>query len=364
MSEMQAVTDVVPDTTKNEAETTIPVPTVKLQVFQQAVPFQFYAEVPKAIMEAKFDQIWAEREPTIPPQVLEKARKGFRATTPASELRKRIVTIMGGEDQFYEPAMLQIIDAAFRDFDPKPKVEIFSWLNVDKRDLPNGDFVLLATAFFEPEVIWNVPARPRGFKVIFPKESPTYVEDTLNRHLTMLASKHNVTEINDDLAITCGFQSLAQLSGTVQKQIEDKMVSDKETQAFEAIRDYLFSQMKISPIPESWRQYKAQEAYQESVRRFKNEETFLKAVGGRSREDIIRNYSQQMAASLAEQLAFRAWADGMVEGDSGLHNIFAYFNTVKKHVLNTMEIAESEDAIGPIKVEGIWENTANASESK
>jgi hypothetical protein len=238
--------------------------------------------------------------------------------------------------------------------EPKPTVEIFTWLSVDKRDLPNGDSALIAIGFFEPEVVWQVAAKPKNFKMIYPVEPADLLDTTVKNHLLGIAAKHKMTEVSEDLAITLGFETLAQLEGTVRKQVENKMVQDKEEQAWDMIRDFLFSQVRISPIPESWRQYKAQEAYQESVKRFKNEEAFLKAVGGRSRADIIRHYSSQMAASLAEQLAFRSWANGIVEGESDLPNIFTYFNAVKKHVLKNMEIEENAAPDATVKAEGIY----------
>ena len=327
---------------------------VKLKVYQQAVPFQFYAEVPAPIMIEAFDKLWAERKSTIPPQVLDRARKGFRANTPVSDLRNRIVTMMGGEQQFYETALLSVVNDAFKNLEPKPQIEIFTWMSVDMRKEDKNNYAISAIGYFEPEVLWQVPARPKNFKVIFPEEAPDFVENAVDSNLQALATQHKVEVANDDLAITMGFETLAQLKGTIRKRIEDKMTSDRETQALDAIRDFLFTQTKISPIPETWRQYKAQEAYHDAIKRFKNEDQFIKTLGMNSREEVIRYYSSQMASALAEQLVFRNWGKDVVEGPNGLHDITTFFPTVRKHILQNMEIEYTSEAGAEIKVEGIY----------
>jgi hypothetical protein len=342
------IADIINDLKKSE-EPVPEKPKINLQVFQQAVAFQFVANAPKDLVIAKMDEVWMEREASIPAQVIERAKKGFRAQTPVSELRKRIVNIMGGHDQFYEPAFLKILGEAFRDHDPKPNVDIFSWSSVDSKENPDGSYHIVGIAYFEPEVVWK-DERPKNFKVTFPKTTDTAVADMVQGHLDALMKHHKMTEVNNDLAITAGFQSLEQLKGTVEKQAEAKLVTDREEQTYNYIRDFLFNKVKISPIPESWRLFKAQEAYNNSLSRFKNEDAFLKAIGGKNRQDIINYYSQQIAATLAEQLVFKSWAKGVVDGDADLEHLHEYSQKVRKHVLKNVIIEEGVGD-GGIKVE-------------
>jgi hypothetical protein len=329
-----------------------PKPEVKLQVYQQAVQFQFVADAPKSIVEAKMDEVWAEREPTIPPQIIAKARKGFRAQTPVSELRKRIVTLMGGHEQFYEPALLKVVSEAFNSHEPKPNVDIFSWSSVASSERADGTYNIVALGYFEPEVVWKAE-KPKNFKVVFHKTFESAVADMVKAHMATLMEKHKVSDVNNDLAITAGFESVEQLTGTVTKLAEDKVTRTREDQAINAVKDFLFEIVKISPIPDSWRQFKAQEAYQNSLRRFKSEQEFLRAVGANDRVVLLNYYSQQIAATLAEQLVFKSWAAGVVEGDAGLENLYGYVESVHKHILKNMETSEVEDANGKIQVEAI-----------
>jgi hypothetical protein len=347
--EASKMADIIADLKKDPVEPP-PKPEVKLQVYQQAVQFQFVADAPKDLVEAKMDEVWAEREPTIPPHVLAKARKGFRAQTPAGELRKRIVHLMGGHQQFYEPALLTIVVEAFRGNEPKPNVDIFSWSSVDSTEKPDGSYNIVALGYFEPEVIWKTE-KPKNFKVTFSQTFDVAVEENVNAQMQQLMGKHNVSEANSDLAITAGFESIEQLTGTYTKQAEHKVTQDREEQALNAIKDFLFEKVKISPIPDSWRQFKAQEAYQNSLRRFKSERDFLKAVGLDDPKALLNYYSQQIAATLAEQLVFKSWAVGVVEGNSDLENLYGYVEGVRKFILKTMEIADGTE--GKIKVEAI-----------
>lgn len=341
--------DIVNDLKKQDA----PPPKVSLQVYQQAVPFRFVANAPKELVETKMDEIWAARENNIPPPILAKARKGFRANTPAQELRKRVVTLMGGHDQFYEEAFLKIINDTFRGHDPKPNVEVLSWLSVDHEIKLDGSYNITAIGFFEPDVIWK-EEKPKNFKLTMAPMPSNFMDNAVKTQLAAMAAQHKVPEINNDLAITMGYETLAQLEGTVKKQVEDKFTRDREDQSFEAVREFLFEKVKISPIPDSWRIFKAQEAYNNSKNRFKSEADFLKTVGSNDRKSLINYYSQQIAATLAEQIVFRSWAINVVVGDSKLEHLYEYTNQVRKHVLKTMEIDEVEGTSG-IKVEAVCE---------
>jgi hypothetical protein len=327
-------------------------PKLDVQVYQQATPFRFVVEAPLEIVSSRMDMVWEERARFIPPQILEKARKGFRKTTPVNDIRNRIVNLMGGEKQFYEYAFLSIIGDAFSSNEPKPPIEIFSWASVDYTKATNGSYTIMAIGYFEPEVMWT-GEKPKNFKIKMKPFTDADAERKVTEYISNAAAQHKVDIIDDNLAITMGFESLAQLTGTIRKQAEDTEVRERENKVMGAIRDFLFTKVKISPIPDGWRQSKAQEAYRNTVSRFKNEAEFLKSVNMNDSSNIITYYSQEIATTLAEQLILRSLAKGKVEGNSTLMELQQYAEAVKKHILKNITFEDTTD--DKIEVEAINE---------
>jgi hypothetical protein len=313
------------------------------EAFEQATPYQFRTLVPKDELEPKLDQYWAETSKKLSKAVLDKAYKGFRQGTPVDEMRVRIINVLGGAAQFYEPVVLGVV----RDAAKAAKVDrdILSWIQVQYK-LVQDRYEIMAQGYFEPEVKWKPDVAivvPRFFRVYMEALNLDLIAQYVNGKLTSKQEEFKQPEINDDLAVSAGFETLAQMRSTYEREAEDSLTHQREERVAALILQHLGELCLMTPLPESWRQYKAVELYQGNVSMFKSEAEFIKQSGYSNRDTILSVISASVTQRTIHHLIWRAWGRFHgIEGDSSLTNMHQYADAMRSLILKEAVVLDTD----------------------
>jgi hypothetical protein len=321
---------------------------MSFESFEQATPYQFRVVLPREELDKKLDEYWSETSKTLPKSVLDKAYKGFRQGTPLDEMRTRIVNVLGGPNQFYESVVLNTVREAAKA--AKTPLDILSWMQVQYAAVKD-QYEILASGYFEPEVAWLTPGDvPRYFRVYIEPLNLDLIDQYVNGKLTSQQEKFKQPETNDDLAISAGFETLVQMKATYEREAEDSLTSQREERVLALILEYLGGRCRITPLPESWRQYKAVELYQGNVKMHKSEADFIRQSGYQDRETILSVISASVTKRTIHHLIWRAWGRlHGIEGDSSLVQMGQYADSMRRLILKETAICDTDatGAAGP-----------------
>jgi hypothetical protein len=157
-----------------------------------------------------------------------------------------------------------------------------------------------------------------------------------------------VPEVNDDLAISCSFESLAQMRAHYRREIENNLTSQREQMSMAMVFMQILGAADIGPVPDLWANVKSQEILMEQKRFFKTEEELLKNTGARTVDELLARNSQEIRQTLIRQLALRAYGIqqkievGIEGGDTSLAATHEYAAAIQRLILKNLEVEEIE----------------------
>lgn len=164
-----------------------------------------------------------------------------------------------------------------------------------------------------------------------------------------------VPKIDDDLAVSAGYESLAQLTGNLKKEVEDAVIESRERHVLTVIQRALLDQSTIGPVPELWATRKAAELIEIQLSAFNgSEQKMLNRFGIKSRDQLMNIMYNELRQQLRLQLAERSWGiTHGIEGNKTLNATHQYAAAVEKHILNTVELLDVPEN-SPVTVEPWW----------
>lgn len=166
--------------------------------------------------------------------------------------------------------------------------------------------------------------------------------------------RRDQAEINDDLAKTHGYDTLAILKSSLAIGLKKKVIEVREKTKRMQILNELANPavVDVDPLPIEWLRMKGQELYREARSYTRTEEELVsKMAGGKllngdavvDRGSIIRWFAEKAAQELIQDLIIRSWGKLKgVEGDATLKNLGVYNEAVSAELLKLAVIEEVE----------------------
>lgn len=325
-----------------EQPVTSPAPdeTPKVRFIPRAQPFNVEVVVKKSILDAKFDAHWAEKEPTIPQHVFKRASKGFRTWS-----RDRVIKLLGGAEQFYRSVLIGYVGDLNQRYDNR---EILIWGDIAYHD--QGEYYMVqGYSYLEPKVAFNTPP-PEKFTVTASLPSEEDIDTQVKMRLAEYQGQNPINkdgelvapELNDDLAITCGFENFKQMEATLRRDVENRAVREQEQISTMQVLMKLMIIASIDPVPEIWVNSRANEMISEQRAALKSDDALMAAYGAQSMQSVFNRLVSQAQHSLTQLLVLRQYGlarniewDGE-GGRESLSNAHLYAEHVRQHILKNL----------------------------
>lgn len=316
----------------------------KVRFIPRAQPYNINLIVDASVIDPKLDAFWESKKDSIPQHVFKRAAKGFRNWT-----RERVIKIMGGEVQFYRPVFIEYVGDLGQKYDGR---EILIWGDYTyvKQDT---HYLVQGAVYLEPKVTFSEPP-PERFSVNAALPSEEDVQAQLDVRLAQYQGQYPIKKedgstetpaLNDDLAISCGFETFKQMETTLRRDIESGMVREQEQASIMQVMVKLMMCAKIDPAPDLWVQARTNERIAEHRQIFRNDDTIMKVFGARSMQEVFDQLAAQSQHSLIQILVLRQYGfernialDGedLPHGTKSLSNAHIYSDRVKHYILNNL----------------------------
>ena len=152
-------------------------------------------------------------------------------------------------------------------------------------------------------------------------------------------------EIDNDLALTNGFQTLEEWKHNIRVFVRNKLIADREQSVLSTVSKEFDKISTISEIPQQWLRAKSIEIFNMDSGRYgafeDMQQNYIKQmqIGHMPTNDEMVDFiSVAVAASFKRDLVFRSWGRlNGVPGDSRMNSIDSYITAVEKHILNMLE---------------------------
>lgn len=136
---------------------------------KQANVYALELNVPKGLLDNRFNIYWAEVKDVLPPDLVKAATKGgYRKV-----VRERVVKAAGGQGEFFKPVLMEVI----RDHFEKQSKTALAVNGISLLETPS-QYAISAKVWLEPEVTWKgqVPGVDVPLTIDLPKQPEGYVE--------------------------------------------------------------------------------------------------------------------------------------------------------------------------------------------
>lgn len=221
----------------------------------------------------------------------------------------------------------------------------------------NNKWLLRKDIFLIPEmysVLIGSTADARiNTTVTLPETVPSVGGKTAQVELTVHSVFSRSTPvIDDDLAKSCGFETLAQLTANLEHNINKKLEDEHTNLRLSSAMSQLLDPnlVDVGPVPMKWVAFKAKELYQDGITYAGSEDILLGQLTGaklangdavNSRETAITYIAQTVASEITRDLILRSWGKKKgLPGHESVNDLDKYMQTVHQAILQNIDIVE------------------------
>jgi hypothetical protein len=186
---------------------------------------------------------------------------------------------------------------------------------------------------------WDVPAAEEGQPAQPFTGKHFYTAITIEK-----VEQRELPAIDDELAVSTNWESLAQMKTQFTKDAEDELTREREDFVTRVVLNSLMQNSTVSPIPEIWARRRADSLVAQQVKQFGGEKRLCQMFGVADTGQLNAMHYNQLRNSLRMQLVLRAWGIlHNVPGDTSLGATQEYTQALEKHILNTIEIEDAAE---------------------
>lgn len=317
------------------APTEASIAAVSTIVEEQAAPWRIQILFNKADLQGRLDAFWATRKSQLSPAFVQKAMKGYRTLN-----RDRVVNLLGGPASFYSDILVPLVQAEVA----KKERELLTVAQLQIAE--HGDKTALqVVGYLEPKTHFKGHTPPAKFKVSMEPLSDEMVTKRTSERIGNIQKHHTVDgklpEVNDDLAISAGYENLAHMRTQFETDAEGQLTRERETNLTELLVGEILKTTHVDPIPDLWAHNMANNLVDILARQAGGEKQLLAQFRAETREQLVSMQVPQLRRQLEVNLALRHYGiKHGIQGETDLNSTTNYAQAVQRHIINVVEIVD------------------------